>query len=363
MNKNTKWITGAVIVIALIAVGYSIFGTKQPTETGPIKIGVISPLTGGVAYWGESSVLGIELAKKDLQKQGVNVEFVIEDGQLDPKIALSAAQKLVNIDKVDAIYSEFNPAAIAVSSFLKDKNILHVYDAVPLTPLKESENNYKTYLDYEKACQKAAQLVKGRGIDKVGVLKMNLEFGDLCLEGIKNVYGDNVVSEEYNVGTSDFRTALLKLKSENIQALFNASWKPETLASIKQANELGIDAVFVGLSEVVSPDIVDEYSNILEGSIMFGLPAVSEEFMARVEKEFPGKTIGNYQAVALAYIHTKQIANALSKCDKDLACARKEMNNAKPESIVGFTGFKSHVAGFDVLIQEWKNGEFVDIQK
>jgi len=324
---------------------------------------VISPLTGGVAYWGESSVLGIKLAKKDLQRQGINVEFIIEDGQLDPKVALNAAQKLVNINKVSAIYSEFNPAAISVTSFVKDKNILHVYDAAPITPLKESENIYKTYLDYEMSCQKVARLIKNRGINKVGVLKINLEFGDLCLKGIKNVYGNNAVSEEYNPGTNDFKTLLSKLKSENIQALFNISFQPETLSSIKQAREIGINAVFVGLSEIVSPDIEDEYSNLLEGSVMFGLPAVSKEFKAKIEKEFPGKTISNYQAVALAYIHSKQIANALSHCNKDLACVRKEMDNSKAESIVGFTGFKNRIAGFDVLIQEWKNGKFVDIQK
>ncbi len=363
MNKNTKWIIGAVIVVAAVAIGYSIKDSGEPIETTPIKIGVITPLTGGVAYWGESSVLGVELAKKDLQKQGINVEFIIEDGQLDPKVALNAAQKLVNVNKVDAIYSEFNPAAISVTSFVKDKNILHVYDAAPITPLKESDNIYKTYLNYEASCQKVAQLVKNRGIDKVGVLKINLEFGNLCLKGIKNVYGNDAVSEEYNAGNNDFRTSLLKLKSENIQALFNVSFQPETLASIKQAKELGINAVFVGLSEIVSPDIVGEYSKLLEGSIMFGLPAVSKEFMARIKKKFPGKTISNYQAVALAYIHLKQIANALSSCNKDLVCVREKMDNSKREPIVGFTGFKNHIAGFDVLIQEWKNGKFVNIHK
>ena len=306
-----------------------------------IKIGVITPLTGGVAYWGESSRLGVELAKKDLADEGINVEFIIEDGQLDPKVALNATQKLVNVDKVDAIFSEFNPAAIAVTSIIKDKNILHVYDAAAISPLKESDNVYKTYLDYELSCEKVARLIKNRGIEKVGVLKINLEFGNLCLNGIKNVYGDNVFVENYNAETFDFRTMLSKLKvNDDIGAIFNVSFQPETLASIKNINEFKMDAIFVGLSEIVSPDIVNEYTDLLEESIMFGLPAVSNDFVQRIEMEFPDQTVSNYQAASLAYIHSKQIANAFNKCNKDLECVKKEMDNSKKESVIGFSGFK-----------------------
>jgi ABC-type branched-subunit amino acid transport system substrate-binding protein len=359
MKKNIKTVWLSVLALVVV-VGIYVSVQKDSTS---IKVGVVTPLTGAVAYWGESSTMGFELAKADLVKEGINVEFIIEDGQLDPKVALSAAQKLVNIDKVDAMYSEFNPAAIAVNSFLKDRNILSVYDAAPISPLKESINVYKTYLDYEDSCRKVADLLKSRGIKSIGVLKLNMEFGDLCLKGISRVYTDGVYVEDYNAGSTDFRVALSKLKAKNVQVLFNASFQPETLASLKQARELGMASVFVGLSETISPDVVAEYSSLLEGSIMYGLPNVLPDFVARISKEFPGRTVANYQALALAYIHSMQIARALNKCSSDLACARNEMDNAKPETLMGFTGFTNRIAGFEVLIQEWKGGGFVDVEK
>jgi len=358
----------AMLVIAIALGGCTAKNVSEKSNSPvksneQIKIGVITPLTGSVAFWGESTKLGVELAEKELKSEGMNVEFIIEDGQLDPKVALNAAQKLVNVNKVGAIFSEFNPAAISVTSFLKDKDVLHVYDAAPITPLEETENVYKSYLDYEYSCEKVSKIVKGRGINKVGVLKANLEFGNLCLKGIKNVYGENVYVESYNAGEKEFKTMITKLNSNDIDAMYNIAFQPETLASLKNMKELGVDATFIGLSETVTPDVVKEYDKALEGSIMFGLPTVDKKFLAKLEKEYPGKTISANQAAAIGYMHTKQIAKALSGCAGDMACVRKNMDNLKDDPVIGFTGFTDRIAGFKTLVQEWKNGKFVDIEK
>src|SRR3990172_2543749 len=114
-------------------------------------------------------------------------DFVFEDYQLDAAKALTSGQKLVNTDNVDAIYADFNPAAIAISSFLKDKNKLFVYDAAVTSPLKDSTNNFKTYLDYQEGCKGVATKFKNQGVAKIGYLKLNLEAGELCGAGIQEV--------------------------------------------------------------------------------------------------------------------------------------------------------------------------------
>ena len=361
MSEKKKW--GILIVIIIIL--WALFTFWQPSEENqplgePIKIGVITPLTGDVAYWGESSRVGIALAEQDLLNDDINVEFIIEDGELDPTVALNAAQKLVNIDRVDAIYSEFNPAAISVTSFLKDKDILHLYDAAVISPLEDTTNTYKTYLDYEVSCQKTAEVLKERGVQQVGALKVNLEFGDLCLRGIQNVFPD-VAIETYNVGETDFRTSLSKLTTADMQALFNVAFQPETLTSLRNMEQLDIDAVFVGLTETITPDIVGEYSERLEGSLLFGLPVVAGDFIDRLEGEFSDQSVSNYHAAVLAYIHTKQMVNALHDCKKDLECTKDTLDKTPPESFIGFKGFENRVASFDVLVQEWSNGQLTEI--
>jgi len=87
---KTKAAIGIIVLVAILAIGYFVSKGSSPTSTESIKIGVITPLTGDLAFWGENSRLGVELAKKDLTKEGINVDFIVEDGQLDPKTALNA---------------------------------------------------------------------------------------------------------------------------------------------------------------------------------------------------------------------------------------------------------------------------------
>ncbi len=325
---------------------------NSKSEHNKIKIGIVTPLTGDVGFWGESSVLGARLAEKDLKEQGIDVNFIFEDSQLDSAKALSAAQKLVNMNNVQGIYSEFNPAAISVSSFLKEKNILHVYDAAITSPLKESNNNYKSYVDYEENCKVLALDLKEQGVEKVGMLKMNLEFAELCKNGVKAVYGKNFYVESYNPGETDFRTSILKLKSNKVEAVFNTGFPNEVSNSLKQINEFGLDVIFITNTDALTTDFIENNNRILDKTITFGFPQVSEEFKQRIKNEL-GKTSAAPEASALAYIHLMQMAKSIDKCDDDIVCIRNEMDNMPSESIIGFKGFNNHIAELDVEIKEY----------
>ncbi len=362
MSKKILWLVVLVIVLLVIT---SLTGKSDKnvvTSATPIKVGVITALTGDVAYWGSSTLLGAELAKQELKKDGIEVEFIFDDAQLDPKLALNAAQKQVNVDKVDAIFSEFNPAAIAVTSFIKDKNILHVYNAAPVSPLEESSTTYKTFTDFQVGCTKAAQLLKDRGVKKVGVLKNNLEFGQLCTDGVVSIFGENTFIETYNPEATDYRTQLTKLKSKGIEAVFVASFTGDQLTALKNLSDLKMNIWFVGTTDLLTPSIVEQNSSLFSKTIIFGLPFVSRDFLTGLQTALPDKKITNEEAAALAYIHLKQITKSLSICKKEIECAKKEMDASEAESIIGFRGFKNHIADFDVLISEFKDGKFVEVK-
>ncbi len=233
-----------------------------------------------------------------------------------------------------------------------------------MSPLAESNNIYKTYLNYQVSCHQTAELLKGRGVERVGVLKLNLELGDLCTKGIQEVYGDNAVVETYNQGTTDFRSLLTKLNNAHVQAIFHGSFQPETLASLKSMSDLGMRQTFVGLSETITPDIIPQYGSMLEGSIMFGLPSVSPDIISRMKNEIPNAKIIDENAAALAYVHIMQLAHAFNTCgNQDLACVRAQLDASAPNPQIGFQGFKNRIGGFDTLIKEWKNGGFVVVTK
>jgi branched-chain amino acid transport system substrate-binding protein len=360
MNKKITLIVGLIILIVVVM----LVGDADGRNQQGLKIGVVTPLTGGVAYWGESTVVGVRMAEEGLAKDGIKIKFILEDGQLDPKVALNAAQKLVNVDKVNAIFSEFNPASIAVSSFLEDKNVFHLYNSVIVSPLAQSPNNFKTYLDYQASCREVAKyLMDHKGVKKVGVLKMNLEHGNLCLKGIEEVFGsDNVVVEAYNPGVMDFRSLIGKITTKGADVIFHASYQPETLASIRQMDELGVGKLFVGMSENITPDIIEEYSPLINGDIFFGLPQVDERLKNQIKESNMGKDVPDYNAAALAYIHMLQLGRAVHKCGSDSKCTADYMAHVKPEAAIGFQGFSNRIAKFDNRIVQFVDGAFVEVE-
>jgi branched-chain amino acid transport system substrate-binding protein len=72
----------------------------------PIKIGVVYPLTGVAAAAGSYQRAGVEIARDKMNSEGGvigrQIQLFVEDGANDPAQSVSAAEKLVTRDKVDA---------------------------------------------------------------------------------------------------------------------------------------------------------------------------------------------------------------------------------------------------------------------
>ena len=84
-----------------------------------VKIGLIQPLTGSVAYNGTTDVNGSKLALDEINAKGgvlgKKVELVIEDGQCQPGNSVNAAEKLIQRDKVVGLSGAFcSSATLAV---------------------------------------------------------------------------------------------------------------------------------------------------------------------------------------------------------------------------------------------------------
>src|SRR5258707_3060897 len=103
MMIGLKSLSIGILGLVLGAIG------AQAQET--IKIGLIQPLTGSVAYNGTTDVNGSKLALDEINAKGgvlgKKVELVIEDGQCRPANSVNAAEKLIQRDKVVAISGAF----------------------------------------------------------------------------------------------------------------------------------------------------------------------------------------------------------------------------------------------------------------
>jgi ABC-type branched-subunit amino acid transport system substrate-binding protein len=348
MNK-IHIVLGALLLVILG--GVLVYGEKEGRED-LIKIGVITDLTGpAAAYWGESTQAGAELAARELRARGYSIEIVFEDYALDAAKGASATQKLLAVDNVDALYVEFNPGAVAASSVAKGKNVPMIYDAANVSPLDESSYFFKTYLDYRAGCKAVAQKFKDEGVGKLGMLKMNLEFGEVCLRGVQEVYAD-VLVEGYNIDDTDYRTQLLKLKNAGATAVVNVGFEESTYTALKSLKELGYRARYGTVDDTITPKVAEAYPEQLHGAVSFGFKPADGSFAKRVNEVY-GRTYPTYWGAQLAYLHVTQLAEALATCGKAPDCVAQELAKAKADARSGFHKFENRIAELEMLIKEY----------
>ena len=79
----------------------------EKKEDESIKIGVVTSLTGTIAPYGQRSLEGMQLASEEINLAGgivgKKIKLLIEDDKSNPKDAVLAFQKLIEINKVQII--------------------------------------------------------------------------------------------------------------------------------------------------------------------------------------------------------------------------------------------------------------------
>ena len=213
MKKSTWWIGGILVVVIIIIVLSS--GSK-PTETGPIKIGVVAPLTGNVAFLGEGMRNAALMAEKELAAQTGNkhkYQVIFEDDSFDVKKTASAVNKLINIDHVSALVTIASAAGNVANPIAEQSHVVHFGIASDPTVAKGYYNFIHWTPPYEETKVFVPELIK-RGYSKVAILGAKIQ-GVIAVNDSfkKDIQGTSVkvVSEQiFDFGTTDFRTLLAK---------------------------------------------------------------------------------------------------------------------------------------------------------
>src|SRR5208337_4602264 len=101
--KRTKWI--ALLLVVMFVLSVALAGCAPKTQSNVIKIGLIVPLTGNVATFGQSIQNAFNLAIKQAGGTvgGYTIQTVVADDQNTANQATAVAIKLCTQDKVSAI--------------------------------------------------------------------------------------------------------------------------------------------------------------------------------------------------------------------------------------------------------------------
>ncbi|HTR70035.1 MAG TPA: ABC transporter substrate-binding protein [Mycobacteriales bacterium] len=105
MARRSRGLIGiaALVTVAAVACSSGSSGGSSPSTTKTIKIGLLTDVT-GLAASGEQHIQdGVKAGIYAAGQDGYHIQYVVADSQTSPSAVLSAAQKLVNQDHVQAV--------------------------------------------------------------------------------------------------------------------------------------------------------------------------------------------------------------------------------------------------------------------
>lgn len=328
--KNLKIII-ALSAIALAFASCNSCNKSKSTEKEVIKIGVMLPLTGEGASWGNNAKNAIELAVDEINKKETKYkyDFIYEDSHTDAKIAVTTFLKLVDVDKVKyCIVDMISSNVLAIAPIANEKKVIILSPGASNPKITDAgdyvfRNWPSDALQGEIDAYVASDTLKWKNI---AILKINNDYGNgLADVFIKNLNPNSeiVANESYEKGSTNFKTQLLKIKNANPDGVYILSYPEELPMIFKQAKELNLKKTFLGTETFESQQLIDAVGDLADGAI-YTFPqspdstnAVVKNFRANYQAKF-SKTWGTpgdaaYDAVYMYVNAIEQNGNDTEK--------------------------------------------------
>jgi branched-chain amino acid transport system substrate-binding protein len=356
------------IILTILALLLS--ACVQVEEAKPFKFGVVVPLTGPNAEYGEFTRYGVDLAVEDLNSaggiNGRNVQVIYEDTGGDKTKATTAAQKLVNVDGVDALISMTTTMGGAVAPVAEEYKVPHIFGSAAPSLTVNKTFSFRDYPDAAVMCGMLMKQALKDGHEKVAIFGTNAEFTILCHEGAKKT-APVAAYETYSFGDTDFKTQFTKIKQSGSTALITSAFVSDCVHAFKQLKELDLQMqLYVAYqSFTCGTDAHSKtYADILKDA--YGADVSLDEngpdyisFRNRLEER--GWTI-QIRGSALSYDFVKEIAKAYEGC-QDTACAANNLRNLKIKGVSGTVSYGGDQnVEREVMLTHYENGEWRKVQ-
>lgn len=346
---NKKYIYIAIIfVVALFFIRMYKTQDAADMSTHPIKIGASLSLSGSAADFGNMAKKGIDLAVQEINTQGGvkgrKVEVIFEDDQTNAVTAKSVYEKLVHVDKVDAIIGGiFDFTAQPVLPSAEKDNIVYISPVNFITKtFVMNKNTFVMYPNFDKVISKLDVLLNTQDVGRLGMIRFDSGFSESIRDTLQRLMvsrkGDLHEEVYKSIGSSDFRTNILKLKNKNPEFVFLDMLDFDIEKYFKESAVLGFNIPVIGYTTF--RDVLNKEKDIRKynGSYMIDWELPSDTYVENFKKQYgeiPRRgSDKSYEAVyvlaqAVAGSNTKEgVANYMSQHEFKTPISTIKFNSA-----------------------------------
>ena len=259
------------------------------SQNSSIKIGVLEPLSGPVAYGGELFVAAARFGAYKLNRAGGvlgrQVEIVPADSELKPDVATRRANDLLYRDKVDILAVGPGSAVAKAVSQVANRNrklfITYASEAAELTGEEFLDTTFRCCLNTDMHSRMLALYftrMAARKPAKFYLLNEDYNFGHACAEGFKRTFdqtkgaNQSIVGEEYHPlqKVQDFAPYVTKIMASGADVVITGDWGQDLRLLLQQGKSLGWN-VKTGEYYLDDPVVLQAVKDAAVGHITAGI--------------------------------------------------------------------------------------------
>lgn len=256
---------------------------RAHAQDEPIRLGSLTPNTGGGSPFGpeiaEAHRLVVDLVNANGGVDGREIVLTQENSETNPEVAVRAARKLIDADRVIAILGTWSSSVtLGVMPLCQEADVLQLCtsssESVPVSDKKGLVFNFQPL---NPAWGRAiARLALARGFDQIAVMGINNDFTTSMIgtfqESLENG-GGQVINEPflYNPNQPSYRAEVDRLLADSPPAVFIPSYVTDFTAIYREIYRSGYDGQVITISLSTGPQFKEAVGEAANG-ILHGFP-------------------------------------------------------------------------------------------
>ena len=285
-----KLLISVLTAISLVAC------SEEKSDKPVVKIGVVSSFSGKFAENGENVKAALELALQDVAPKNVQIKYVYEDFGYDAPRAATAANKLLNVDKVDAIISWSAVAGNVISPIADNAGVFH-FGISNDKNIAVGKYNFIHWTQSEVLADKMVDLIKSKGAKSAvlfAVYQPGLQQTTDLVESKLKAVGIKTERINFGIDDKDFGVIVDKMKKKNFDVWYTTALPPSLDILLKTIVEKEVNKPLVAIDSFLFSNIQDK----LNGAQYVVTPEGEQDLLHRVTEK-TGSI--NYFSLGYAY--------------------------------------------------------------
>ena len=375
MSKGWKYILMVSVAISVLA----FMSPAMVSAADTVQVGIVLPLTGSQAAFGEIEQRSFELALEEINAaggiKGKKLEFLMEDDTGRPEVGRSVAEKLITKDKVVMLGGGYSSSVTAgLAGVAQQNRIPFLINTGSADDITEKGFDYVFRLnppasEYSSGVEEFLEkVVKPKS---VAILYENTKFGTSSSKSFAKScekLGIKVMlNEGYEHAGIDYKPILIRVKQLNPDILYMVSYVMDAALLMRQSRELQLTPkLFIGGGAGFTLPEFHENAGVASNYVVSAtlwhqvlpLPGAMDYFNKFKAKYNKDTEYHGAEAYAAAYVIADALkrAKSFSRDDIKQALAETDMMTVfGPVKFVSY-GKKMNQNKLTTYVVQWQGG-------